>query len=154
MLCCDGAARGNLGRAGAGVVVRDTNANVLGAMSVGFGIQTNYLAEVLCIVVGLEWATKFGMTDVCIRSDSMDAILVFSGNINLVPCFLLLRWLAVMAIHNDIRFVHSYREANIAAHTMAKRGCLLEEGVGLSYDNRPDFIIAIELPNVTYFIFD
>lgn len=37
-LCCDGAARGNPGRAGAGVVVRDSNCLVSGAMSIGLGV--------------------------------------------------------------------------------------------------------------------
>ncbi|XP_026383916.1 uncharacterized protein LOC113279434 [Papaver somniferum] len=154
MLCYDGVARRNLGRAGAGVVVRDENANVLGAMSVGFGIQTNYLAELLCIIVGLEWAIKFGVADICIRTYSMVAVLVYSGNITSIPWILRSRWVAVKARCNDIRFVHSYREADFAADNMAKRVCLLEDGVGLSYDNRLDFIISIELPNVTYFRFD
>ncbi|XP_026399749.1 uncharacterized protein LOC113295634 [Papaver somniferum] len=74
MLCCDGAARGNSGRAGAGVVVRDANAVMVGAMSVGFGVHTNYLAELFCVIVGLEWASKFGVGKICIRTDSMSAV--------------------------------------------------------------------------------
>ncbi|XP_026442388.1 uncharacterized protein LOC113341892 [Papaver somniferum] len=88
MLCCDVAARGNPGGAGAGVVVRDANANVIAAMSVGFGVQTNYLAELFCIIVGLEWAVKFESQNICIRTDSMSAVLVFSGDNNEVPWFL------------------------------------------------------------------
>ncbi|XP_026443516.1 uncharacterized protein LOC113343598 [Papaver somniferum] len=42
--CCDGAARGNPGVAGAGVVARDEHCSVLGAMSIGLGVTTNYLA--------------------------------------------------------------------------------------------------------------
>ncbi|XP_026399720.1 uncharacterized protein LOC113295603 [Papaver somniferum] len=154
MLCCDGAARGNPVRAGAGVVVRDANAVVVGAMSVGFGVQTNYLAEVFCVIVVLEWASKFGVGKICIRTDSMSAVLVYSGDINGIPWFLRPRWVAVKSRYNSIRFVHTYREANFAANYMAKRGCLLEEGEGLSYDNKPDFILSIELPNVTYFGFN
>lgn len=45
MLCCDGASRDNPGVAGGGVVVRDTSYNVIGAMSIGLGTSTNYLAE-------------------------------------------------------------------------------------------------------------
>ncbi|XP_026417277.1 uncharacterized protein LOC113312755 [Papaver somniferum] len=44
-LCCDGAARGNPGVAVAGVVARDASCSVLGAMSIGLGVTTNYLAE-------------------------------------------------------------------------------------------------------------
>lgn len=81
MLCCDGAARGNPGRAGAGVVVRDSAATVLGAMSIGFGIQTNYLSELFCVIIALEWAVKFDVHNICIRTDSMGAVVDFSGDI-------------------------------------------------------------------------
>lgn len=55
--------------------------------------------------------------------------------------------MAVRARYDRIRFVHTYREANCAADAMAKRGCSLEDGVGISYDNRPDFLSVVELPN-------
>ncbi|XP_026442626.1 uncharacterized protein LOC113342239 [Papaver somniferum] len=90
----------------------------------------------------------------CIGTDSMSVVLVFSSNINAVPWFLRPRWVAVRAIYNAIRITHSHREANFAADYMAKRSFLLEEGEGLSYENRPDFILSIELPNVSYFRFD
>ncbi|XP_026443843.1 uncharacterized protein LOC113343995 [Papaver somniferum] len=127
MLRCDGAARGNPGRVGAGVVVRDANAAVVGAMSVGFGVQTNYLAELFCVIVGLEWAAKFGVENICIPTDSMSVVLAFSGDILAIPWFLRPRWVTVRANYSNIRFVHTYREANFAADCMAKRGCFLEE---------------------------
>ncbi|XP_026459745.1 uncharacterized protein LOC113360451 [Papaver somniferum] len=113
ILCCDGVARGNPGRAGAGVVVRDANANVVGAMSVGFGVQTNYLAELFCVIVGLEWAVKFEVGSICIRTDSMSVVLVFSGDDVIVPWFLRTRWMAMKVRYNSIRFIHSYREATL-----------------------------------------
>ncbi|XP_026399685.1 uncharacterized protein LOC113295569 [Papaver somniferum] len=58
LLCCDGAAKGNPGRAGAGVVVRDADCNFMGAMSIGLGRTNNFLAELYGIIVGLEWAVK------------------------------------------------------------------------------------------------
>ncbi|XP_026420105.1 uncharacterized protein LOC113316092 [Papaver somniferum] len=79
-LCCDGASRGNPGRACAGVVVRDSEPNVLEAMSVGFWVRTNYLAELFCIIVALEWANKFGVGDICIRTDSMGADQAYSSD--------------------------------------------------------------------------
>ncbi|XP_026399726.1 uncharacterized protein LOC113295610 [Papaver somniferum] len=46
MLCCDGAARGNgSGIAGAGVVVRDEECNILGAMSIGLGITNSFFLQ-------------------------------------------------------------------------------------------------------------
>ncbi|XP_026458923.1 uncharacterized protein LOC113359506 [Papaver somniferum] len=154
MLFCDGAGRGSPGRAGAGVVVRDAGANVLGAMSVGFGIQTNYLAKLFCVIVGLKWTLKFEVRNICIHTDFMGAVLAYSSDIGVVSLFLRQRWVAVRARYNTIRFVHTYKEANFAANKMAKRGCLLNDGEGMSYDGRPDFISSIELPNVSNFRFD
>lgn len=54
LLCCDGAARGNPGVAGAGVVARDFTCGIVGAMSIGLGITTNYLVELYGVIVGLE----------------------------------------------------------------------------------------------------
>ncbi|XP_026400450.1 uncharacterized protein LOC113296358 [Papaver somniferum] len=42
---CDGATRGNPDISGAGVVARDANCSVLGAISFGLGVTSNYLAE-------------------------------------------------------------------------------------------------------------
>ncbi|XP_026399159.1 uncharacterized protein LOC113295012 [Papaver somniferum] len=154
MICCDGASRGNPGRAGAGAVVRDSNSNVLRAMSVGFGIQTKYLAELFCVIVRLEWDVKFGVEDACIKTDSMRAILAYSRDINEVPWFLRSRWVAARSRYNNVRFFHTYREVNFAADTTAKRGCLLNNEEGISYENKPDFLRSIELPNVSYFRFN
>lgn len=151
--CCDGASRGNPDRTGVGVVVRDSDANVLGAMSVGFGVRTNYLAELFCIIVALEW-TKFGIGDICIRTDSMGAVQAYNSDTLEIPWFLRQRWMVVRARYNKIRFVHTYREANFSADVMAKRGYLLEDGEGINYDNKPEFIRLVELPNVIYFRFD
>lgn len=153
-LCCDGASRGNPGRSGAGVVVRDSNANVLGSLSVGFGIRTNYLAELFCVIVALDWATKFEVGNVCIRTDSMGAVQAYNGDNMTVPCFLRHRWIAVKIKYQKIRFVHIYREVNFAADVMAKRGCLLENGEGIIYDSRSDFVRSFEFPNIIYFRFD
>ncbi|XP_026445202.1 uncharacterized protein LOC113345739 [Papaver somniferum] len=39
LICCDGASQGNPGSAGAGVIARDANCGVVGAMSIGLGLQ-------------------------------------------------------------------------------------------------------------------
>ncbi|XP_026442651.1 uncharacterized protein LOC113342272 [Papaver somniferum] len=148
MICCDSASRGNPGVAGGGVVVRDTSSNVLGAMNIGLGTTTNYLAEVFAVIVGLEWAMKFGLQRICIRSDSMAAMQTFSGGVSNVPWFIRSRWVVVKRNYARIRFVHSFRETNFSADTMAKRGCFLQEKEGMNYDGRPDFLHLIELPNV------
>ncbi|XP_026399784.1 uncharacterized protein LOC113295672 [Papaver somniferum] len=65
LLCCDGAAKDNPGRAGASDVARDADCNVVGAMSIGLGITNNYMAEIFGIIVlgvgcSMEDATYFG----------------------------------------------------------------------------------------------
>ncbi|XP_026433536.1 uncharacterized protein LOC113330957 [Papaver somniferum] len=50
LLCTDGASRGNPGVAGAGVVARNASSEVVGAMCIGLGIATNYMAELYGII--------------------------------------------------------------------------------------------------------
>lgn len=150
-LCCDGAARGSPGVAGAGVVARDASCNVIGAISIGFGITTNYLAELYGILVGLEWATRWGFRRICIRSDSTSVVAAFTSN-NL-PWFARPRWLAINQFYEAIRFIHIFREANFSADTMAKIGCFLDNEVGVHFDGRPQFLISVEKPHAAYYRF-
>ncbi|RZC77231.1 hypothetical protein C5167_001373 [Papaver somniferum] len=74
MLCCDGAARGNTGQAGAGAIVRDSSCAVLGALCVGLGWKTNYVTEICAVIFGLELAIKRGVKSICVRSDSASVV--------------------------------------------------------------------------------
>ncbi|XP_026383639.1 uncharacterized protein LOC113279149 [Papaver somniferum] len=68
IFCCDGASFGNPGSAGFGVVVRDSNCQVLGALSGGIGIASNYLAESYGIMCALELAVQWKMMNInCLR---------------------------------------------------------------------------------------
>ncbi|XP_026443242.1 uncharacterized protein LOC113343173 [Papaver somniferum] len=129
MLCTDGASRGNPGVAGAGVVARNASLEVVGAMCIGLGIATNYMAELYGIIVCLEWAIQWGYDRLLIRSDSSSVLKALEEDN--VPWFATQRWLNAKGLYGAIRFVHTFREANFAADGMAKRGCLLEEGVDL-----------------------
>ncbi|OVA17071.1 Ribonuclease H domain [Macleaya cordata] len=57
---CDGCSRGNPGPSGAGVILCDHTGNTIGAMSAGLGICTNFVAELLAVILGLEWASDRG----------------------------------------------------------------------------------------------
>ncbi|XP_026455275.1 uncharacterized protein LOC113356376 [Papaver somniferum] len=138
LLCCDGAAKGNPGRAGAGVVARDADCNVVGAMSIGLGVANNYMAELFGILVGLEWVVQWGMRRIIVRSDSISAVTNFS-NLN-VPWMIKLRWEILQGFYDSISFEHTYREANFAADIMAKRGCLLRNGQGFSLIYKNDAV--------------
>ncbi|XP_026442382.1 uncharacterized protein LOC113341884 [Papaver somniferum] len=80
LLCFDGAAKGNPGMAGAGVVVRDHDCNFVCAMSIGLGRTNNFLADLYGVIVGLEWARKWVVRKVLARSDSVGAIMAFSNS--------------------------------------------------------------------------
>ncbi|XP_026396000.1 uncharacterized protein LOC113290633 [Papaver somniferum] len=151
LLCCDKASKNNPGVAGAEVVARDTSCGVVGAMEIGMGITSKFLAEVYGIVVGLEWAVQWGFRKILIRSDSSSVINILEKNTFL--WFVQQRWEDVCARYDSIRFVHSFREAIFAADKMARRGCNSGNGAGMHYVDRPDFLRSIELPNVAYFRF-
>lgn len=58
LICCDGAAKGNPGVAGFGFIGRRSNGECVGSMSSGIGVATNYIAEVMALVMAGEWAVK------------------------------------------------------------------------------------------------
>jgi ribonuclease HI len=66
----DGAARGNPGPAGIGVVVTQADGEVLSTIAEGIGETTNNVAEYTAAVEGLRRARELGATDVLLRSDS------------------------------------------------------------------------------------
>ncbi|XP_026448336.1 uncharacterized protein LOC113348706 [Papaver somniferum] len=135
--------------AGAGVVARNSACEVVGEMCVGLGIISNYMAELYSILIGLEWAVQWGYRDVLVRTDSSSVITSLEGVT--IPWFARHRWYDVKGMFDSINFVHTYREANFAADKMAKTGCLLDNGVRLTFVGRPDLLNSIEFPYVSYF---
>ncbi|OVA07910.1 Ribonuclease H domain [Macleaya cordata] len=146
---CDGCSRGNPGRAGAGIVLRGHNGSTLGAMAVGLGTCNNFVAEVLAVILGLEWAIELGWTNIWVTSDSQAAIRCFTNN--KVPWFVFARW---NAIKEGITIIFSFvfRETNFAADTMSKRGVNLPLGTKELFDHRPNFL-AVEKSDSCYYRF-
>lgn len=70
ILHCDGAARGNPGPAGIGVVIADAGGTVLAEIAEGIGVATNNVAEYTAALRGLERARELGASKVLLRSDS------------------------------------------------------------------------------------
>jgi len=66
----DGGARGNPGPAGAGVVIRTQDRQIIHEAGLYLGEATNNVAEYSALLAGLERAAKLGATDVDIISDS------------------------------------------------------------------------------------
>ncbi|XP_026417120.1 uncharacterized protein LOC113312592 [Papaver somniferum] len=90
MICCDDTSLGNPGQAGCGVTFRDSNSTVLGVLSVGLGWQTNFYAEVCAIIYGAMLAKRWGVENLCVRSDSMSCIHAFQKGE--LPWQLMQRW--------------------------------------------------------------
>lgn len=70
LIYSDGAARGNPGDAGAGVVLKTPEGEEVGRFGRFLGRFTNNVAEYEAVLLGLSQAKEFGAKDVTILSDS------------------------------------------------------------------------------------
>ncbi|XP_026377719.1 uncharacterized protein LOC113272019 [Papaver somniferum] len=151
MICCDGASLGNQSQAGASVSFKDSNSRVLGALCVGLGWQTNFYAEVCAIIYGIILAKIFNVKKIYVHSDSMSCIQALQkGELHwqLTP-----KWKMAYAFYNNVRYVHSYREANFTTDALAKQAYLLVEDSYEFYEGRRMFILAVEWLGEVYYRF-
>ncbi|XP_026451545.1 uncharacterized protein LOC113351837 [Papaver somniferum] len=149
MFCCDGASVGNPGCAGFGVVIRDHLCQVLGVITGGIGVATNYLAEVYAVINAVELAVSWGLQNIIICSDYKTVITEFENN--KVPWFVRMIWNKARNHIHEIHFLHNYREINFVADTAAKKGAKMSAGQRLVYTGRPIFLTRVEYPNVDYY---
>ncbi|OVA03982.1 Ribonuclease H domain [Macleaya cordata] len=145
---CDGAARGNPGPAGAGIIVRDFKSATIVSISQGLGISSNFMAEVSAIILGIEWAAHNNKTKIIVCSDSSSAIMSFKKNS--IPWSVKGRWNSIRNSFQEIRYAHVFREVNFAADALAKQGTHLSMGQTLFHNGRPSNL-ATENPDSTYF---
>ncbi|TRZ83612.1 reverse transcriptase-like protein [bacterium] len=66
----DGAARGNPGPAGIGVILEDANKQVVRNIDKFIGNATNNVAEYTALIVGMEAACKLGAKEIAVNTDS------------------------------------------------------------------------------------
>ncbi|XP_026399762.1 uncharacterized protein LOC113295646 [Papaver somniferum] len=137
------------GLAGFGVVIRDHLSQVLGVITGGIGITTNYIAEVYAIISAVELAVEWKVHNVILNSDSKTVITKFENN--KMPWFVKMRWQKEIRHIQSIIFLHSYRETNFATDTAAKKGARLAAGKRQVYYGRPNFLARVEQPNVEYY---
>ncbi|OVA08039.1 Ribonuclease H domain [Macleaya cordata] len=117
-ICSDGVARRNPGQAGARIIIRDHNSSTLATIAMGLGICSNFIAEVVAILLGIEWAVENHKGNIWVVSDSMAAIKAFKDN--KIPLFARNRWNSVKNLFQQMKFSHSFREVNFAADALAK----------------------------------
>ena len=70
LIHCDGACVGNPGPAGAGVVITDSDGNVVRRVKSFLGKATNNVAEYCALIIGLREAKRLGATEVICWTDS------------------------------------------------------------------------------------
>ena len=120
----DGAARGNPGPAGIGVVIRN-DAKVLLEVADYIGKATNNVAEYMAFIRGLEEALDLGEKNVEVFSDSELLVKQINGEYRvkhegLIPLFHHAQSLIKKFKH--CRVYHTAREENKQADKLANRG--------------------------------
>ncbi|KAB3538626.1 ribonuclease HI family protein [Alkaliphilus pronyensis] len=88
----DGGSRGNPGEAGIGVLIQDSEGNILKEISQYIGKQTNNVAEYKALSRGLEAAIDMGLKDVTCFLDSELVVKQIKGeyrvkNEGLIPLY-------------------------------------------------------------------
>ncbi|XP_026458687.1 uncharacterized protein LOC113359235 [Papaver somniferum] len=151
LICCDGSSRGNPGAAGYGFVCRDEMGGCIYAEATGLGIATNYIAELMAITGAAEWDIQNNKLDICINSDFKAAVSAYmSGRL---PWFMQVRWKRLKELLHNIKLVHSLREVNFSADSMAKKDAGLVRGGKIIFNSKPSFIPVLESPEQIYYRF-
>jgi ribonuclease HI len=120
----DGAARGNPGPAGIGVVIKDENGPILEKISRRLGITTNNQAEYQAIIIGLEKAISLGVKNVVVKSDSELVVNQINGHYKIKSTALRPLYQRVVQLIGSLEsFSISYipREQNAAADGLANK---------------------------------
>lgn len=122
---CDGAARGNPGPAGIGVVVTGPDGRVLARRGRGIGVATNNVAEYRAAIEGLRLARSLGASRVHLRSDSHLLVEQLSGRWRVKDPTLARLYREAMALvrgFEAVSFEHVPRGLNREADRLANRG--------------------------------
>ena len=125
MIYCDGAARGNPGPAGIGVVLTDAGGRTLAEIAEGIGPATNNVAEYRAAIAGLSTAAERGATTVMLRSDSRLLIEQLAGRFRVKhPTLQRLHEeaTALMKRFEHVALEHVPREHNADADRLANDG--------------------------------
>ncbi|XP_059073499.1 uncharacterized protein LOC131874235 [Cryptomeria japonica] len=127
----DGASRGNPGKSGYGAIIRNEFGNFVGAKYGSLGINTNNMAELVGLLVGLEWCVAHGIQDVEVEGDSQ-IILNGISNQNFENWKLEVVRPKIQKISeslNNFTLKHIYREGNSAVDWLANRGIKCDDSI-------------------------
>lgn len=118
----DGAARGNPGMAGAGIIIKDEHGRTLDTIGRFLGVTTNNQAEYQALIIGLEAIKRFHPAGVTVRSDSELMVKQMNGQYRvrhpeIIPLYS--RAVELMAELPSVTFQHVSRERNRGADGVA-----------------------------------
>jgi len=124
----DGAARGNPGPAGVGVVIADGQGEVLKRLSAYIGRATNNVAEYEALLLALKAAAKLQAAEIEIRLDSQLLKRQLRGEYKvrsrrLRPLYEEVQ--ALLSAYDRVSIVHIPRERNREADRLANRAIAL-----------------------------
>jgi ribonuclease HI len=125
IVSADGAARGNPGPAGMGVVVSDDRGRTVAEVGEGIGEATNNVAEYRAAIEGLRIAAERGARAVVLRSDSRLLVEQLSGRYRVkAPTLQRLHEEArgLLARFGQVTIEHVPREFNSEADRLANKG--------------------------------
>ncbi|KAL0373102.1 UNVERIFIED_CONTAM: putative ribonuclease H protein [Sesamum calycinum] len=122
-LNCDGASKGNPGRAGAGGLIRDCRGRMFLAFAIGLDIQMNVFSKLFVIVKGLQLARDASCTHLYIEIDAKVVLQIIANDTGAWQIQHLLTRLRIL--HRGIIIVvsHVYREENQLTDYLANQAC-------------------------------
>jgi ribonuclease HI len=121
----DGAARGNPGPAGIGIVLADPEGNVVKEVAEPLGIATNNVAEYSALIRALEEARALGCSRIAVITDSELMARQINGQYavktpHLVPLFR--RAVVLLSQFDSASVTHTRRENNKHADRLSNLG--------------------------------
>jgi ribonuclease HI len=145
-LNCDGSSIGTHPCGSIGVVIRDSNANFLGAISSNIGHASPLEVEFSACMLAIEKAQALHLNNICLETDSIGVVKAYNKDVG-VPWQMRARWHNCMRFCKSITcsFVHTLREGNMVADALAKNG----QGISLYstqwWPSPPSFIAPLLL---------
>ncbi len=140
----DGAARGNPGPAGIGVLIIGPDGAVKERLYRGLGKATNNVAEYRALLLGLERAQALGYSDIQVFSDSELLVRQIQGRYQVKNAALKELFAAAkarLAGFRGFRIQHVPREQNAEADALANRGIDAASRPGRSTENPEDSVL-------------
>jgi len=114
---------------------RDNLRTFCGAFFCNAALQSGFYAEVLGIIIAIEFAAQNGWRNIWLESNSTSALMIFSNSL-LVPIMLRNRWHNARNLGIHVISSHIYREGNCCADKLAALGHSMVGEVWL--DTLPD----------------